>query len=154
MSKPSNKTVVTKGPKKLITSEEVYKPVGPYSQAVLVDKTIYVSGVLGMDASSNMKNGIEYQTKQALDNLKLILEAGDTSLKGVVKTTILMADLEDFPVVNKIYSEYFPEDFPARATYQVAKLPLNGLIEIEAIALAGVKGEPTVACPCSQRSPC
>ncbi|XP_068618598.1 rutC family protein HP_0944 [Battus philenor] len=148
MSITNFKTSTSKAYKKEITCPTIYKPVGPYSQAVLADKTLYVSGVLGMDACSNMICGIEGQTRQALGNLKLILEAGETSLKGVLKTTLLLANMEDFPIVNKVYAEFFPDEYPARSTYQVANLPLKALIEIEAIALTGV-ADPA-SCPCSR----
>ncbi|XP_013146775.1 PREDICTED: rutC family protein HP_0944 [Papilio polytes] len=145
MSKTSTKS--SKVNKKAITSPDVYKPVGPYSQAVLTDKTLYVSGVLGLDTQSNMICGVEGQTRQALNNLKSILEAGESSLQGVLKTTILLTSMDDFPCVNKVYAEFFSDVYPARSTFQVVKLPLNALIEIEAIALIGIK---EMACPCSR----
>ncbi|CAB3251607.1 unnamed protein product [Arctia plantaginis] len=124
--------------KTIITSPAIYKPVGPYSQAVLVDKTLYVSGVLGMTADAQLvTGGIKAQTKQALDNLQHILVAGGASLQSVVKTTILLARLEDFAVFNKVYAEYFPKNPPARATYEVSRLPKDAAVEIEAIAISG-----------------
>lgn len=129
---------IAKVAKTIITSPNVYKPVGPYSQAVLANNTLYVSGVLGATPDTKLVNGgAAAQTKQALENLKQILIAGGSSLAGVVKTTILLANLDDFADVNKVYAEYFPENAPARATYQVAKLPMNAAIEIEAVALSG-----------------
>ncbi|CAK1586180.1 unnamed protein product [Parnassius mnemosyne] len=150
-SKASNSNASAKLTKKIITSPQVYKPVGPYSHAVLADRTLYVSGVLGLDASSNMICGVEGQARQALCNLKLILEAGDSSLRGVVKTTILLACIEDLQVVNPIYAEFFPQEFPARAAYQVARLPLNACIEIEAVALSGeIEVADGTSCPCAR----
>lgn len=134
--------------KTIVTSPAIYKPVGPYSQAILTGDTLYVSGILGMNPEGKMvSGGAEGQTRQILENLKHVLEAGGASLDSVVKTTILLARMEDFQAVNKVYGEYFTKNQPARATYQVAKLPLDAAVEIEAIALSGelVIAE---ACPC------
>ncbi|CAH0729755.1 unnamed protein product, partial [Brenthis ino] len=138
--------------KTIVTSPYIYKPVGPYSQAILADKTLYVSGVLGLDQQGQLVCGdAEGQAQQALDNLKHVLEAGGSSLKGAVKTTILLANMDDFQAVNKVYAKYFSKDFPARATYQVAKLPLGAAVEIEAIALSGdVVVTEAGPCPCSR----
>ncbi|XP_013199177.1 rutC family protein C23G10.2 [Amyelois transitella] len=123
--------------KTIVSTIKTYRPVGPYSQAVLADRTLYVSGVLGLDTTSKLVQGAGAQTRQALDNLRHILEAGGASLESCVKTTILLANLDDFAEVNKIYGEYFTKNYPARATYQVARLPLGAAIEIEAVALSG-----------------
>jgi 2-iminobutanoate/2-iminopropanoate deaminase len=80
---------------------------------------------------------VEEQAELALDNLRAVLEAGGSSLDRVVKTTVLLADMKDFARVNGVYARYFTEPFPARAAYQVAGLPLGGLVEIEAVALSG-----------------
>ncbi|CAF4928882.1 unnamed protein product [Pieris macdunnoughi] len=128
---------IAKVTKTIISSPNIYKPVGPYSQAVLANNTLYVSGVLGATPDTKLVSGAAAQTKQALENLKHILKAGGSSLAGVVKTTILLANLDDFADVNKVYAEYFPENAPARACYQVAKLPMNAAVEIEAVALSG-----------------
>ncbi|XP_050351664.1 2-iminobutanoate/2-iminopropanoate deaminase [Nymphalis io] len=154
MSKANTESKTNDGKvtKTIVSSPHIYKPVGPYSQAILADKTLYVSGVLGLDHQAQLVcGGAESQTRQALDNLKHVLEAGGSSLAGVVKTTILLSNMDDFQVVNQIYAHYFPKDFPARATYQVAKLPLGAAIEIEAIALSGdlVIAE-AGPCPCSR----
>uniref|UniRef100_A0A2A4JYS6 Uncharacterized protein n=1 Tax=Heliothis virescens TaxID=7102 RepID=A0A2A4JYS6_HELVI len=136
--------------KTIISTPNSYKPVGPYSQAILADNTLYVSGVLGMDAQSQLvAGGAEGQTRQALMNLKVILQAGGASIESVVKTTILLSKMEDFPLVNQIYSEFFTKDCPARATFQVGKLPLEAAVEIEAIALSGDLTLAEVGpCPC------
>ncbi|CAG9559937.1 unnamed protein product [Danaus chrysippus] len=138
--------------KVIVTSPHIYKPVGPYSQAILVDKTLYISGVLGLDTSAKLVNGgAEGQTRQALNNLKHVLEAGGSSLEAVVKTTILLGNIDDFKTVNEIYGEFFVKDCPARATFQVGKLPLGAAVEIDAIALSG---NLTIAeagpCPCAK----
>ncbi|XP_039749757.1 2-iminobutanoate/2-iminopropanoate deaminase-like [Pararge aegeria] len=136
----------------IVSSPHIYKPVGPYSQAILVDHTLYVSGVLGLDPQAKLVDGgAEAQTQQALSNLKHVLEAGGSSLDAVVKTTILLGDIDDFKTVNEVYGKFFTKDCPARATFQVGKLPLGAAVEIEAIALSGdlsiVEAGP---CPCSK----
>ncbi|XP_075979119.1 reactive intermediate imine deaminase A homolog UK114 [Anticarsia gemmatalis] len=151
-TKADSKTNIHKVTKTIVTSPDIYKPVGPYSQAILADKTLYVSGVLGMDPDAQLVcGGAEAQTKQALDNLRHVLEAGGASLESVVKTTILLARMDDFQVVNQVYAEYFTKDHPARATFQVAKLPRDAAVEIEAIALSGdlVIAE-SGPCPCAR----
>uniref|UniRef100_A0A2A4JF56 Uncharacterized protein n=1 Tax=Heliothis virescens TaxID=7102 RepID=A0A2A4JF56_HELVI len=147
-----SKTNIHKVTKTIVTSPHIYKPVGPYSQAILADKTLYVSGVLGLDPQAQLvSSDAEGQARQALSNLKHVLEAGGASLESVVKTTILLARMEDFQAVNQVYAEFFPKDFPARATYQVGKLPLDAAVEIEAIALSGdlVVAE-AGPCPCAR----
>ncbi|CAH0584296.1 unnamed protein product [Chrysodeixis includens] len=141
--------------KSIITSPKIYKPVGPYSQAILTNQTLYISGILGLNSKSKMACGVEEQTKQVMENMKHVLKAGGASLESVIKTTILLARIEDFPTVNKIYSCYFPENSPARATFQVAKLPLGAEVEIEAIALSGKLEitEGNSADPCSNPCP-
>ncbi|XP_045765572.1 2-iminobutanoate/2-iminopropanoate deaminase-like [Maniola jurtina] len=136
----------------IVSSPNIYKPVGPYSQAILVDKTLYVSGVLGLDPQAKLvEGGAEAQTRQALDNLRHVLEAGGSSLDAVVKTTILLENIDDFKTVNEVYGQFFTKDCPARATFQVGKLPVGAAVEIEAIALSG---DLTIAeagpCPCSK----
>ncbi|XP_050664566.1 2-iminobutanoate/2-iminopropanoate deaminase-like [Leptidea sinapis] len=145
-------TVAHKVTKTIVTSPEIYKPVGPYSQAILTGHTLYISGVLGLDQQAQLVcGGAEAEARQVLNNMKHVLEAGGSSLAAVVKTTILLRDMDDFQVVNQVYAEYFPRDCPARATYQVAKLPLGAAVEIEAIALSGdlVIAE-AGPCPCSK----
>ncbi|XP_041986873.1 rutC family protein UK114 [Aricia agestis] len=124
--------------KAIVTSPKIYKPVGPYSQAVVANNTLYVSGVLGCDVDTKLvAGGTGAQARKALENLRHVLEAGGSKMEAVVKTTILMANIEDFQEFNKVYAEFFPKNCPARAAYQVAKLPMNAAIEIEAIALVG-----------------
>ncbi|XP_045450772.1 2-iminobutanoate/2-iminopropanoate deaminase [Melitaea cinxia] len=148
MSKINDKKVT----KTIVTSPNIYKPVGPYSQAILADKTLYISGVLGLDPQAQLVcGGAEGQARQALENLKHVLEAGGSSLEAVVKTTILLNNIDDFQAVNQIYAQYFTKNYPARACYQVAKLPLGAAVEIEAIALCGdlVVAE-AGPCPCAR----
>ncbi|XP_036422180.1 2-iminobutanoate/2-iminopropanoate deaminase isoform X1 [Colossoma macropomum] len=112
---------------------------GIYSQAVLVDRTVYVSGQLGMDVASGqlVAGGVQAQAKQALINMGEILKAAGCGYENVVKTTVLLADINDFNNVNEVYKQFFTRNFPARAAYQVAALPRGGLVEIEAVAVLG-----------------
>ncbi|XP_007957442.1 2-iminobutanoate/2-iminopropanoate deaminase-like [Orycteropus afer afer] len=108
-------------------------------QAVLVDRTVYISGQLGMNPSSGqlVPGGVVEEAKQALTNMGEILKAAGCDFTNVVKTTVLLADINDFTAVNEVYKQYFKSSFPARAAYQVAALPKGGRIEIEAIAVQG-----------------
>ncbi|KAE8599321.1 hypothetical protein XENTR_v10017141 [Xenopus tropicalis] len=122
----------------------VYTPKAPvrrdvYSQAVVVDKTMYVSGQLGMDPSSGqlVAGGVKNEAKQALVNMGEILKAAGCDYSNVVKTTVLLADIGDFNDVNEVYKQFFRCNFPARAAYQVAALPRGGRVEIEAVAVLG-----------------
>ncbi|XP_073535707.1 2-iminobutanoate/2-iminopropanoate deaminase isoform X3 [Phyllobates terribilis] len=112
---------------------------GVYSQAVVVDKTMYVSGQLGMDPASGLlvPGGVKNEAKQALVNMGEILKAAGCDYSNVVKTTVLLADINDFNDVNDIYKQFFRSNYPARAAYQVAALPRGGRVEIEAIAVLG-----------------
>lgn len=111
--------------------------IGPYSQAVLHNGFLFISGQLGLDpVSSEMAAGIEAQTRQALDNLVAILRAAGRTPQDVVKATVYVADMGDFALVNKLYAEVFAPPHPAREVIQAARLPKNALIEISAIAAA------------------
>lgn len=123
--------------KKLVHTDKAPQAIGPYSQAINVGPFLYTSGQLGIDpASGEITGDIKQQTKQALENLKAVVAAGGSSMCKVIKTTVFLADINDFAAVNEIYAEYFCEPYPARSAFQVAKLPKNGLVEIEAVALA------------------
>ncbi|WP_205436179.1 RidA family protein [Helicobacter suis] len=120
---------------KAIHSEHAPKAIGPYSQAIETQGLVFVSGQLGLNANGEFAgNNIEAQAKQAMENIKAILKTANLGMESIVKTTILLKNLEDFAAVNSVYGSYFQEPYPARATYQVAKLPKDGLVEIEAIA--------------------
>jgi 2-iminobutanoate/2-iminopropanoate deaminase len=123
--------------KKIISTGKAPKAIGPYSQAIRTDDLIFTAGQLGLDPGTMelVHGGIEAQTRQVLTNLKHILEATDSGLNFVVKTTVFLQDMRDFANMNSIYSEFFPENPPARSTVQVAALPKGGLVEIECIAL-------------------
>lgn len=125
--------------KKQIATDKAPKAIGPYSQAILAGNTLYISGQIPLDPNTGLmvSDKIEDQTVRALENLKAIIMAANGTMKNVVKTTILLADMNDFAMVNEIYSRYFEEPFPARATFQVARLPRDAKVEIEAIAQIG-----------------
>ncbi|GAA8427236.1 RidA family protein [Helicobacter pylori] len=123
--------------KEIIHSTLAPKAIGPYSQAIATNDLVFVSGQLGIDASTGEFKGtdIHSQTTQSMENIKAILKEANLGMDSVVKTTILLKSLDDFAVVNEIYGSYFKEPYPARATFQVAKLPKDALVEIEAIAI-------------------
>ena len=121
--------------RKVIATEKAPAAIGPYAQANVIGNMVFTSGQLGMDpATGELKEGLEEQTKQALENLKAILEEAGSGLDKVIKTTCFMADMGDFAAMNAIYATYFSGDFPSRSAFQVAALPKGGLIEIEAVA--------------------
>ncbi|XP_029447633.1 2-iminobutanoate/2-iminopropanoate deaminase-like isoform X1 [Rhinatrema bivittatum] len=111
--------------RKIILTAKAPAAIGPYSQAVVVEKTMYVSGQLGMDPASGqlVAGGVLEEAKQALVNMGEILKAAGCNYNNVVKTTILLADINDFSGVNEVYKQFFQSNFPARAAYQVAALP-------------------------------
>ncbi len=120
--------------KERIISEKI-KAIGPYSIAIRIGNFIFISGQIGIDPDTNeLKPTLEEQTEQALINLSEILKSINLSLDNVVKTTIFLANMEDFQKVNGIYAKFFKEPYPARSTIAVKQLPRNALIEIEAIA--------------------
>ncbi len=123
--------------KEVIHSTLAPKAIGPYSQAIATNDLVFVSGQLGIDASTGEFKGtdIHSQTTQSMENIKAILKEVGLGMDSVVKTTVLLKSLDDFSVVNEIYGSYFKEPYPARATFQVAKLPKDALVEIEAIAI-------------------
>ena len=109
--------------------------IGPYSQGVIVGDFVYTSGQIPINpATGEMETNIKLATKQSMENVKAILEAAGTSLENVIKTSIFLKDLNDFTAVNEVYGTYFTENPPARSCVQVAKLPKDAVIEIEAIA--------------------
>lgn len=110
--------------------------IGPYSQAIRSRGFLFCSGQIPLDPATGkmIEGGIEAQTERVLANLAAVLAAGGSSLASVVKTTVFLADLGDFPAMNRVYGSYFPDRPPARATVQVAKLPAGALVEIDAVA--------------------
>ncbi|XP_034098261.1 rutC family protein UK114 [Drosophila nasuta] len=125
--------------RKLISTANAAKPVAPYNQAVVADRTVYVSGCLGLDKATMqlVPGGATEQTEMALKNLQAVLKAADSDIDKVVKNTVFVKDLNDFAAVNEVYKRVFSKDFPARSCVQVAKLPMDALVEIECIALTG-----------------
>jgi 2-iminobutanoate/2-iminopropanoate deaminase len=120
-----------------IVTSNAPKAIGPYSVAIQTERMVYCSGQLGLDPSTGELAGsdVETQARQSLNNLKNVLEAAETSLENVVKTTIFLKDMADFAKVNAIYAEFFTGTPPARSTVAVAGLPKGALVEIEAMAL-------------------
>ena len=122
--------------KKVIKTDNAPEAIGPYSQAIMVGDFIYTSGQIPINPKTGiMETDIKLATKQSIENIKAILEEVGTSLENVIKTTIFLKDLNDFNVVNEVYATYFNENNPARSCVEVAKLPKDAVIEIEAIAI-------------------
>ena len=123
--------------KKIISTESAPKAIGPYSQAIRTENLVFTAGQLGLNPATMeiVTGGIEAQTRQVLTNLKRVLEAADSGLNYVVKTTVFLADMADFAAMNAVYAEFFPENPPARSTVAVKALPKGGLVEIETVAL-------------------
>ncbi len=122
--------------KKCFNTVKGPKAVGPYSTLTMTNDLVFVSGMIPLDPNTNelVLGGIENQARQALENIKTVLEEIGLSMNHALKTTVLLTDLSAFGAVNTIYGEYFAPDFPARACYEVSKLPKGALIEIEVIA--------------------
>jgi 2-iminobutanoate/2-iminopropanoate deaminase len=123
--------------KKIVSTEKAPKAIGPYSQAIRTENLVFTAGQLGLNPTTMelVQEGIEAQTRQALTNLKHVLESADSGLNYVVKTTVFLQDMRDFANMNSIYAEFFPDNPPARSTVQVAGLPKDALVEIECVAL-------------------
>lgn len=123
--------------KTIISTPKAPAAIGPYSQAVLVNGMLFTSGVIPIDPETNtlIQGDVEAQARQAIGNLKNLIEASGSSMEKVVKTTVFIKDMNDFGKINDIYKEFFTSDFPARSCVEVARLPKDVLIEIEAIAV-------------------
>lgn len=121
---------------KIIATSKAPKAIGPYSQAILSNDTLYISGQLPIDVETGkMPEDIKAQTHQSLKNIKFILEEAGLSLSDVVKSTVLLKNITDFAAMNEVYAEYYSSNPPARAAYEVANLPMGALVEIETIAV-------------------
>jgi len=133
--------------KQIIVTDKAPAAVGPYSQGVRLGELIFTAGQLGLVPGTKEFAGpdIEAQTRQALENIKAVLEAGGSCLEHVVKTTVFLQDMGEFARMNGVYAEFFPENPPARSAVQVAALPLGGRVEIEAVA---------EACDCTPQASC
>ena len=122
--------------KEIVNTNDAPNAIGPYSQAIKVNRMVYLSGQIAIDPKTQqfIDGDIEIQTKKVLDNLKAVVKASGSNLENVVKTTIYLTNINDFSKVNEIYASYFSSGKPARSTVCVAKLPKNAKIEIDAIA--------------------
>lgn len=123
-------------PKQAVRSERAPEAIGPYSQAVLSDGWLFVSGQIPLDPKTGklVEGGIAIQTEQALANLGAVVEAAGLTLDRVVKTTVYLKDLQDFAAMNEVYSKFFKAPYPARAAVEVSALPRGAAVEIEAVA--------------------
>jgi len=121
--------------KKVISTNGAPAAIGPYSQAVKIGDMLFVSGQLGIDPTTGnfVPGGVKEQTEQIFKNIKAILKEAGVSLENVVKTTVFLADMADFPTMNEVYGKEFSAPYPARSTVAVKTLPKNGLVEIEVI---------------------
>lgn len=122
--------------KKVISTDKAPQAIGPYSQAIEVNGMVFTSGVIPIVPATGalVEGGVEEQAKQALSNLAELLKAAGTSADQVIKTTVFIKNMDDFGKINEIYATYFTGDYPARSCVEVARLPKDVLIEIEAIA--------------------
>jgi len=123
--------------KRIIKTDQAPAAIGPYSQAIETNGTLYISGQVPIDPATGkiVEGGIKEQTRQVLENIGAILQAAGYHYENVVKSTCLLSDMEHFKDMNEVYAQYYKENQPARAAYGVVRLPLGALIEIETIAV-------------------
>ena len=119
---------------KKIQTDKAAQAVGPYSQGIDTGDTIYLSGQLGLNAEGEMQDGVVAQAHQSLKNIEILLAEVGLDFTNIVKTLVLLDDMNDFKAVNEVYAQYFKEPYPARSAFAVKGLPLGGLVEIEIIA--------------------
>lgn len=122
--------------KQVIHTELAPAAIGPYSQAIQIGQLLFTSGQVPIDPETGaiVEGGIQEQARQSLNNIKAILNAAGTNMGAVVKTTVFLQDMNDFAAMNEVYAQFFQEPYPARSAVQVARLPKDVLVEIEAIA--------------------
>ncbi|MGN0484757.1 MAG: RidA family protein [Lachnospiraceae bacterium] len=121
--------------KNVIATEKAPAAIGPYSQAIEVNGTVFTSGIIPVvPETGEIPEGCEAQAKQAFQNLSNLLEAAGTSMENVVKTTVFIKEMNDFGKINDVYKDFFPAPFPSRSCVEVARLPKDVLLEVEAIA--------------------
>jgi 2-iminobutanoate/2-iminopropanoate deaminase len=125
--------------KRIVSTDQAPKAIGPYSQALVHNGIAYLSGQIPLDpATQQLIDGdVAAQTERVLENIKAVLTAFGSSLDNVLKTTVFLADMREFPRMNEVYGRYFPKNAPARSTIQAARLPRDVRIEIDCIAIAG-----------------
>ncbi len=125
--------------KEIIATDQAPRAIGPYSQAVRAGNVIFASGQIPIDPATGefVAGGVAEQTEQVMRNITAVLEAAGSGLNQIVKTTVFLADMNDFTAMNEVYARFFPETPPARATIQAARLPRDAKVEIEAIAVLG-----------------
>ena len=123
--------------KQVVSTKKAPAAIGPYSQAIVVDNMVFTSGVVPIDPETGnvVEGDIKVQATRVFESMKALLEASGSSCEDVVKTTVFIKDMNDFAALNEIYATYFPGDFPARSCVEVARLPTDVLLEMEAIAL-------------------
>lgn len=137
--KPVKKNKKSASHRQVVQSPHAPQAIGPYSQAIQAGDFLFCSGQIALDPTTGqiISEGVEGQTRRVMDNVRAVLEAAGLGLENVVKTTIFLKSMNDFPVVNAAYSSYFPAEPPARSTIEVARLPRDVLVEIEVVAFRG-----------------
>jgi len=123
--------------KYVVKAKDAPQAIGPYSAAVKTDTMVFTAGQLGVDPGSGefSSGDIQSQTRQALENLRAVLLAAGSSLTNVIKTTVFLRDMDEFKAMNEVYAEFFKDEYPARSAVQVARLPKDAAVEIEAVAI-------------------
>jgi len=120
---------------KVVSTDKAPSAIGPYSQAIEINNMVYTSGAIPVNPSTGeIPEGVEAQAEQAFSNMRALVEASGSKVENIVKTTVFIKEMNDFGIINEIYKKYFKEPFPARSCVEVARLPKDVLLEVEAIA--------------------